>query len=167
MVIISLPFGPLRKFFSWVVALSHRRNLGKAVALLQPVVSRRMGERKRRGDSFEDKPNDGIEWTLDLTSDSDMDPYRVSLEVLHNLFAGSLTPGALITEMIFQAMMDSKLLDDLRIEAQQALEEHGWTDKLFVSLSLQDSFIRELNRVYPSGSSKYPSRASSKITKDN
>lgn len=122
------------------------------MALLQPVVARRMAE--RNDDKFQKQRIDGIQWTLDLTSDEDMDPYQVSLEILHNLFAGSLAPGAMITEMVFQALMDTELLKDLRIEAQQALEECGWTDKLFQKLPLQDSFIRELNRVFPTGSSK-------------
>jgi cytochrome P450 len=121
------------------------------MALLQPVVAQRMAE---RNNEFQKRRIDGIQWTLDLTSDEDMDPYQVSLEILHNLFAGSLAPGAMITEMIFQALMDPKLLKDLRTEAQQALEECGWTDKLFQKLPLQDSFIRELNRVYPIGASK-------------
>lgn len=154
MIMISLPFGPFREFFSWVIALSHRRNLGKAMAILQPVVARRIAERKENAGQ---KQIDGIQWTLDLTGDEDLDPYQVSLEILHNLFAGSLAPGAMITEMIFQALMDPNLLEDLRTEAQKALEECGWTDKLFQKLPLQDSFVRELNRVYPTGSSKHQS----------
>ncbi|KAK9772390.1 putative cytochrome P450 monooxygenase [Seiridium cardinale] len=150
MIIISFPFGPLRKLFSWVITLPHRRNLGKAIALLQPIVARRMVE-KAQG-KLKTKPNDGIEWTLDLTGDVDMDPYRVSLEVLHNLFAGSLAPGAMITEMIFQALTDAKLLEELRTEAKKALDSYGWTEKLLQKLYLQDSFIRELNRIHPTGS---------------
>lgn len=121
--------------------------------VLEPVVVKRVEKRLYEDPSGEE--NDGIKWTLDLTKDEDMNPHRLSLEVLHNLFAGSLAPGALITEMIFQVLMSPKLLHDLRQEAQQALSEHGWTEKLLQDLLLQDSFIRELNRVYPTGSSKY------------
>ncbi|RWA08687.1 hypothetical protein EKO27_g6423 [Xylaria grammica] len=149
-VTISLPLGPLRRLLAPVISLSHRWNMRKAMALLQPVVARRIRDRKRNQLS-NDENNDGIAWTLDLTDEAEMDPQLASLEILHNLFAGSLAPGAMITEMIFQVLMDPKLLDDLHKEATQALEEYGWTDKLFGKLALQDSFIRELNRLYPTG----------------
>ncbi|KAI0902786.1 hypothetical protein F4823DRAFT_569366 [Ustulina deusta] len=59
-----------------------------------------------------------------------------------------------VTEMVFQVLMDPKLLADLRDEVMLALEEHGWTEKLLRKLALQDSFIRELNRLYPTGASE-------------
>ncbi|KAI0549800.1 cytochrome P450 [Xylaria curta] len=149
-VIISLPLGPLRSLFSPLISLSHRWNLWRAMAILQPVVARRIQDRKRDQASGKEE-NDGISWTLDLTDDSEINPQLASLEILHNLFAGSLAPGAMITEMIFQALMDSNLLADLRDEAMTALKEYGWTEKLFGKLYLQDSFIRELNRLYPTG----------------
>ena len=120
--------------------------------MLQPIVARRIQERQR-GEG-KGNHNDGIEWTLDLTDNASMDPHQISLEVLHNLFAGSLAPGAMVTELVFQVLMDPKLLQELRTEALKAIDEHGWTEKLLTSLPLQDSFIRELNRVYPTGSSK-------------
>ncbi len=60
----------------------------------------------------------------------------------------------MITEMVFQVLMDPKLLADLGDEAMLALEEHGWTEKLLRKLALQDSFIRELNRLYPTSASE-------------
>lgn len=153
MIIIHIPFRPLRELFTRLVALSHKRNLRLALEVLQPVVAKRIEKRYYEDQSGEE--NDGIKWTLDLTKDEDMDPHQISLEVLHNLFAGSLAPGALITEMIFQVLMSPQLLHDLRQEAQQAISRHGWTEKLLKDLLLQDSFIRELNRAYPTGSSKY------------
>ncbi|KAI1144992.1 cytochrome P450 [Nemania diffusa] len=147
-IIISLPLGPFRSLLAPIISLSHRWNLQKAMAILQPIVERRI--RNRKQSSWEEE-NDGIAWTLDLTSEGKMDPELASLEILHNLFAGSLAPGAMITEMVFQVLMDLNLLADLRAEATLALEEHGWTEKLFRKLPLQDSFIRELNRLYPTG----------------
>ncbi|KAJ3577059.1 hypothetical protein NPX13_g3508 [Xylaria arbuscula] len=149
-VIISLPLGPLRSLFSPLISLSHRWNLWRVMKILQPVVAGRIQDRKRNQASRKEE-NDGISWTLDLTDDNEINPRLASLEVLHNLFAGSLAPGAMITEMVFQVLMDPKLLADLRDEAVAAVIEHGWTEKLFGKLSLQDSFIRELNRLYPTG----------------
>jgi cytochrome P450 len=151
MITILLPFGPLRAFFARLISLSHRRNLGQAMKMLQPVAEQRIQKRKS-GDS-KSNLNDGIEWTLNLTDEKAMEPYQLSLEILHNLFAGSLAPGAMVTELVFQAMMDPKLLEDLRTEARNATEKYGWTEKLLTNLPLQDSFIRELNRVFPTGSS--------------
>lgn len=153
MIIIHIPFRPLREILTRLAVLSHKRNLGRAMEILKPVVTKRVEKRRYEDSSVDD--NDGIRWTLDLTKDEDMDPHRLSLEVLHNLFAGSLAPGAMITEMVFQVLMSPELLQDLRQEAQQAASDHGWTEKLLQDLLLQDSFIRELNRVYPTGSSQY------------
>ncbi|KAH8773841.1 cytochrome P450 [Diaporthe sp. PMI_573] len=150
MIIIQIPFRPLRSIFTWLAALSHKRNLRLAMEVLEPVVAKRIEKRHYEDPSGDE--NDGIRWTLDLSKDEDMDPHRLSLEVVHNLFAGSLAPGALITEMIFQVLMSPALLNDLRQEAQQAISKHGWTEKLLHDLLLQDSFIRELSRVYPTGS---------------
>ncbi|KAF2690570.1 putative cytochrome P450 monooxygenase [Lentithecium fluviatile CBS 122367] len=149
-ITIAVPFGPFRRLFAKLVAFSHRRNLRKAMQMLQPLVARRIRERED-DESKSNRNNDGIQWTLDLTEATKRDPYQISLEVLHNLFAGSLAPGSMVTELVFQALMDFNLLEQLRNEASQAIELYGWTEKLLANLPLQDSFIRELNRVYPTG----------------
>jgi aspirochlorine biosynthesis cytochrome P450 monooxygenase len=151
LIIVKLPLGALRNLLSWPLSLLHRRKLERCVMMLQPVVERRIRELKA-GFSPSDH-SDAIDWTLSLPiSDSEMSPRLVALEIMHNLWAGSSAPGGLLTEMLFQLLMEPDYLSPLRHEAHAAIAEGGWTEKALNSLPLQDSFIREINRVYPAGS---------------
>ena len=133
MITISLPFGPLRGLFGRLISLSHRRNLKRVMKMLQSIVEQKMRE-IQSGESKKNH-NDGIDWTLRLTDEKDMDAYTISLEVLHNLFAGNLAPGAMLTELIFQAMMDQKLLQDVRNEALRLVEKIWFDGETMVKSS--------------------------------
>jgi hypothetical protein len=58
--------------------------------------------------------------------------------------------------MIFQILLEPQYLEPLRDEASKALKAHGYLEKFFSTLVQQDSFIREINRVYPTSSSEFP-----------
>lgn len=55
----------------------------------------------------------------------------------------------IITQMLFHILDDPSYLEPLRREAEEAIAKHGWSEKIINSLPLQDSFIRENNRMYP------------------
>ena len=55
----------------------------------------------------------------------------------------------IITQMLFHILNDPSYLELLRREAEDAIAKHGWSEKIINSLPLQDSFIREINRMYP------------------
>ena len=76
---------------------------------------------------------------------------RVSKELLHNLWAASTSPGSILTEMLCQILMEPSYLEPQRTEAQAAISG-GWSEKAISSLPLLDSFIREINCLYPTGS---------------
>ncbi|KAL9119449.1 MAG: hypothetical protein Q9187_003996, partial [Circinaria calcarea] len=51
--------------------------------------------------------------------------------------------------MLFLILEDPSYLEPLRREVDDAIAKHGWSEKIINSLPLQDSFIREVNRMYP------------------
>ena len=152
LVIVKLPLGPLRSWLAWPLSFLHRHRLGQSLKILLPVVEKRISERAA-GMNTSDRL-DAIEWTLALSEGEaeDEDPRRLTLELLHNLWAGSSAPGGLVTEMLFQVLMEPDYMIILRNEAQDAVSKYGWSEKTLNSLHLQDSFIREINRLFPTGS---------------
>ena len=153
LIIVQLPLGPLRGLLAWPLSLLHSWKLHRCVNILLPIVKRRMEERVTAHKSAAPRL-DAIEWTLDFSKPGSPDNslQRVTKELLHNLWAGSSAPGGLLTEMVYQILFDPIYLEPLRTEAANALDAHGWSEKTLDSLHLQDSFIREINRLFPTGS---------------
>lgn len=166
LLLSMLPLGPFRRVASQMLSVFHRRNLRKAMQIVLPLVEARFEEfqtrsvRPRRNDWMHREGHgcvDAIEWSLELSKDlhvKDHNPRRIALSLLHNLWAGSAAPGGLVTQMVFQVLLEppSKYLTPLRLEAEKVIGLHGRTDKALSSMPLMDSFIREINRLYPTGS---------------
>ena len=152
LVIAKLPLGPFRSWLAWPLSFLHRRRLEKSLKILLPVVEKRIAERAASMKTSDRL--DAIEWTLALSESEieDEDPRRLALELLHNLWAGSSAPGGLVTEMLFQVLIEPDYLEPLRNEAQDAVSQYGWSEKMLNSLHLLDSFIKEINRLFPTGS---------------
>ena len=147
-----IPFGPLRRLGSWVGSLNHRRNLHKAVQTVLPEVSRWMAE-----EAHDDKKGsrlDAMSWTMELAryAPGEYESYRIALQLLHNLWAGSAAPGGLVTQVVFQILMKPEYLEPLRSESAEVVSRYGWSDQALNNMPLLDSFIREINRLYPTGS---------------
>ncbi|KAI1653942.1 cytochrome P450 [Daldinia decipiens] len=151
LVIINLPLGRFRSFFAWPLSLLHRRRLRSCMDILRPVVRKRLKE--YRG-LHQAKNVDAIQWTLDLLPMDleSLDEDRVLKELLHNLWAASSAPGGMITEIVYQLLSHPEDIKHIREEAIKAMNQHGWCDKMDNSIVLQDSYIRETNRLFPTGS---------------
>jgi cytochrome P450 len=153
-VAVNVPLGPLRNVLSGLFTLPHKWKLQRCAKTLQPLVEARMRSRKLHDYGHANNGlGDGIEWTLKLTNgDSKYDtPERLTHELLHNLWAASSAPGGMMTEIVYQMLTYPEYMQPMRDEAEAAVKEHGWTEKMLASLHLQDSFIREVNRLLPTG----------------
>ncbi|KAK5636070.1 hypothetical protein RRF57_011782 [Xylaria bambusicola] len=146
----------LHNTYDLIFTRFHRRHLYKAMEIILPVVEARFGEFQARASKNEaELPEylDAIEWSLQFTrgNKKEHDPYWITLALLHNIWAGSAAPGGLVTQMLFQVLMEPQHLEPLRLEASRALQAGGYTDKALGNMPLMDSLIREINRVYPTG----------------
>lgn len=153
-----IPLEAFRRIGMWVGSYSHRRKLDMAVAAILPAIEQRLAEiaKHDKNDNMSSLCElNGLAWTIDIArlTPAELTPRRIALHMLHNLWAGSAAPGGLVTQMVFQVLMQPEYLPPLFAEAEQAVSKYGWSEKALNSLHLQDSFIREINRLYPTGSS--------------
>jgi len=162
-VIVTLPLGPFRNLLARPLTLIHKWKLQSCASMLRPVVSQRLERRQLLKEGApQHGPLDAIEWTLDLRGNHPQydSVDWITTELLHNLWAASSAPGGLMTEVVYQLLFEPRYMALLREEAVKAVEEFGWTEKMLAKLNLQDSFIREVNRLYPIGSGSSPSSCS-------
>jgi aspirochlorine biosynthesis cytochrome P450 monooxygenase len=151
---MKIPLGPFRGYSVWLLSFYHRRKLEHSVRMVLPVVHKRLEEEAK---GVKISRFDAIEWTLAFSGPTpqEKEPRRIALELLQNLWAGSSAPGGLVTEMLYELLMGPHHLEPLRAEAEKAIATYGWTDKAITKLYLLDSFIREINRLYPTGSGEH------------
>ncbi len=103
---------------------------------------------------------DGIDWTLKLMKDFPAKPgkplplLQMSHELVHLLGASHTPVGMTLTQMVWQMLARPEYLEPLRKEAEAAVAKVGFTDRIVEHLPLQDSFIREANRLYPTNLGK-------------
>ncbi|KAK4158697.1 cytochrome P450 [Cladorrhinum sp. PSN259] len=150
------PFGrPVRRFIS---CLFHQRVLRQTVDIVLPVVQSRFDNFQAPASTpgnTNNKHLDAIEWTLRLISTTypvEHDPYRITLTLLQNLWASNAGPAEILTQMIFQILLDPVYLPPLRSEIESAFTTThggGFTEKALNKMPLLDSFLREINRLYP------------------
>lgn len=153
-ILSTIPLGPLRRWMSWLGSFQHRRNLRKAMDLVVPVVQKRLRDMAEHPDS--PRPADATQWTIELAGPEPKErtPERIAHQILQNLWAGSGAPGGMLTQLVYQVLWQPQYLEPMREEIRQAVEEHGWTDKMLNNIPKVDSFLRETNRLHPSGVGK-------------
>lgn len=113
----------------------------------------RMEEMKNNNDR---KPEtDAIEWTINLLPDRPAREqgspplWRLSHQLIHLLGASYTPTGFAVTQMIWKVLAYPEYLEPLRKEADEAVAQFGLSSKIVNALPLQDSFIRECNRLHP------------------
>ena len=151
-----LPMGPFRKQLSYLGSWVHRRHLRRVVEQLQPIVEKRMAERRQSKDALS-QHKDAVQWTIEVSQaypPKENNASTITMQVLHNLWAGSTAPGGLCTQMLFQMLFEPEYIPQLRDEISKAIDKYGWQEKAFQNMPLLDSFIREINRIYQVQSSK-------------
>jgi cytochrome P450 len=161
LIIVKLPLGPLRDLLAYPLTLPHKWKLQRCFKMLRPIVAERVQRRRllQAKEGNEDEKTDAIEWTLDLAlspPDAHYDSVDfITEELLHNLWAASSAPGGLMTQIVFSLLHEPKYIAPIREEAEKAVAQYGWGEKLLGNLPFQDSFIREVNRLFPTGSGTY------------
>nr|AFK23384.1 cytochrome P450 monooxygenase [Cordyceps militaris] len=146
----GVSLGPFRKFVYWLGAMSHRRDLNKAVAHLLPILE----SRRIQAAQQDEKPNhvDSIQWNLDSmpASPKEATLKRHAQRILHLAFAATGTVTILLTHMIYNVLMHPEYLQPLRDEIELAVSQNGgWTEKALNDMWKLDSFIKETLRVDP------------------
>ncbi|GAW14656.1 hypothetical protein ANO14919_040590 [Xylariales sp. No.14919] len=149
LVISQLPLGPFRGAIGWLIALYHRLMLFRILRVVEPVVAKRMSE--ARASEMAPRYDDSIEWAIKLNEPPQRDSRTISLEMLHILEAAAGAPGAMMSEMIYQLLVEPHYFQPLRDEIREARKSALGQDEVLQKLHMMDSFIMETNRMYPVG----------------
>ena len=65
------------------------------------------------------------------------------------MWAGAQSPSMTLANMLVQVLETPAHGEALREEANAAIRSHGWSDAMLNHMPLMDSFIREVQRLYP------------------
>jgi cytochrome P450 len=149
LITAELPLGPFRPLVGWMLAQYHRITLYRLMKITEPVVAKRMHSGKTSPEQ-----NDSIEWAIKLNSDDKRDSRVVSLEMLHILEAAGGAPGAMMSEMMYQMLIEPSWFSVLQDEIKKVIKADSPLATQLDSLPLMDSFIMETNRMYPVGGGK-------------
>lgn len=154
LIISQLPFGPFRPFFGWLIAQYHRWTLYRMLKMTEPVIAKRMAD--ARNEKSVPRYDDSIEWAIKLDDPPERDSRTITLEMLHILEAAAGAPGAMMSEMIYQLLVEPHYIQTLIEEIEAAKESSADLNEAMQKLVLMDSFIMETNRMYPVGGGMIP-----------
>ncbi|KAF2279249.1 cytochrome P450 monooxygenase-like protein [Westerdykella ornata] len=142
--------GPIRDRLVYVASYLHRRKLNRLLDMVAPVVQKRIEERRGA------KPIvdvDAIDWNIELADGNpkEFNARRIANQLIHNLFAGTGAPASVVTQILFQLLMEPEYLEPLQQEVTSAFETYGKTEKALNNMPLMESFIMEILRLQPPG----------------
>lgn len=127
-----------------------RRTFRRAEHIMGETINYHLRQSEMAGSEWQDgKPDDYLQWSIDLNEPLLRDVPALSAQILHVNFAAVHTTAASFTFALYQlAAHQQKYQEPLRREAQAALAAHGWTRSAMDALHLADSFLREALRFH-------------------
>ncbi|KAI0080996.1 cytochrome P450 [Panus rudis PR-1116 ss-1] len=129
-----------------------RRSVKVTLALLQPTIDERMNKAKELGDDWNDKPNDLLQWVIDLALEKGKSMETVAAMILSTNFAAIHTSSNSFTHAIYWLAACPEYMKPLREEVEAVVKEEGWTKAALQKMKKLDSFMRESLRVSGLGS---------------
>lgn len=148
---LFLPLGPLRHYLAGPISYFQRVRQRRVLSIVAAEFQERLN-----GAGSGKTHIDGIEWTIKMLKEFPGKPgeplplFQMSHELVHILGAAHTPVGMTLTQMVWQMLVQPEYLHALRKEAEEAVAKVGFTDRIVEYLPLQDSYIREANRLYPS-----------------
>lgn len=133
------------------------KTLGRFRSFLVPVIKERlakMEEHERKNTIYEwenVKPNDSIQWVLDITPVNKRDPEMILFRMLHILIAAVHTSNVTYLDCVYELAARPELHDELRAEIEDVFESEGyeWRKQGLTKMIKLDSFMRETVRFNP------------------
>ncbi|KAI0640042.1 cytochrome P450 [Trametes polyzona] len=123
-----------------------RSNLRKAISRLKPVIDARRGEMEKYGDDWAGKPNDLLQWIMDVAQSKDCSDQAIVSRIMLVCFASIHTSSDSFTQAIYHLAERPEYLGPLREEIESILSEEGWTKNAMDKMRKLDSFLRESQR---------------------
>lgn len=161
-VMLNMPVsGSLRDFLAWPLNKYHQRfRQQRVINMIMRVAAKRL--EMKESWPRDDSEFDVIQCSLNRLEEFPFDEHAdrtplqtLSHEILHLIWAAGQSPAMVATTFIFKLLEEPSYIAPLREESQEAFKQHGSTDAVLKNLPKLDSFIREVNRLYPSFSRKF------------
>ncbi|KAI5921045.1 cytochrome P450 [Camillea tinctor] len=133
--------------------LPSRRQLLKSMkglhGFLEPLIEERREQERRRGDAYE-KPNDVMQWMMDLANEDESSPDNLANRFVYTILGSVQTVVEVIMNCVYELCVRPEYIEPLREEMRLALKENnGWGKRTAGKLLKTDSFIKEISRHYP------------------
>ncbi|KAF7365863.1 hypothetical protein MVEN_00460800 [Mycena venus] len=123
----------------------------RALNFLGPLLEERLAKERELGPDWDGKPNDLISWLLELAEGEQRTPLDLVLRILGTNMAAIHTSSMAFTHAIFDLTMHPEHLLPMREEAERVVREEGWTKAALNNMIKIDSFLRESQRLNPTG----------------
>ncbi|KAI0388401.1 cytochrome P450 [Xylariaceae sp. FL0594] len=152
-ILLWVPWNSLRAILAPVLSFLQRSRQRRVLGMVASVMKKRHEAKTTTTSVTSEARTDCIEWTLRFEDQFPLskteDPFwQMSHELIHLLGAAHAPTGMILTQMFWHLFGNPQYLEPLREEAERAIGEFGMTTKIVNHLPLQDSFIRETNRMY-------------------
>ncbi|KAI0336591.1 cytochrome P450 [Cubamyces sp. BRFM 1775] len=123
-----------------------RRTVRKSVPILKPFIDERKAMMAKWGDAWQDKPNDLLQWILDVAVPAGETHHDIAGRLMIINLASIHTTSTTITIALFLLAQNPEFIEPLRTEIESLIEEDGWTRASFAKMWRVDSFLKEILR---------------------
>ncbi|CAL1694068.1 unnamed protein product [Somion occarium] len=137
---------PLKPMVGFFVNESRRGvRLGKT--FLGPTIQERLDKMREFGDDWLSKPDDMLQWTIDLATSKGKSIDSIVQYILLINFAAIHTSSNTFTHALYHLAANPEYIQPLREEVDAVIKEEGWTKAAMQKLRKLDSFMRESQRM--------------------
>lgn len=150
MVFSNIPHQGIRDFLSGpLTAYVHRQKAWMVKRICEIIEKKNDSSNSTSDQPKPDLLSLAVEYLHQTGTQSEQYPMEMlAEELIHASEAGVSGTVCFIVQMMYQVLANPEYLEPLRQEADQGIAKFGWNDALLNSLPLQDSFLREVNRVH-------------------
>ncbi|KAI1791206.1 cytochrome P450 [Ganoderma leucocontextum] len=125
-----------------------RKAVRRTVPLFTPVLKERRANMKEYGEAWSDKPNDGLQWVLDIAVPKGYNDMSI-VERLLFINSGAIhTTSNSLTHALYDLASMPEHIEPLREEVEPIIVAEGWTKNAITRMSKLDSFLKESTRIH-------------------
>ncbi|KAK7688640.1 hypothetical protein QCA50_008178 [Cerrena zonata] len=124
-----------------------RRGNLEAKKYLGPLIEQRLNDMKRSGNVWSEKPDDMLQWFIDLAVSKGKGIDDIVGYMMLVNFASIHTSSTSFTHALYHLAAHPEYMHPLREEVDAAINAEGWTKTAMQRMKKVDSFIRESLRL--------------------
>ncbi|TEB33836.1 cytochrome P450 [Coprinellus micaceus] len=133
---------------------------------LAPIILERL-EKAKDGNDWEGKPNDLVQWLIDLAPPQHRNVTDITVKVMLINFAAIHTTSLTLANALFDLAARQEYIQPLRDEMQEVVGTHGWTKDGMGRMRKLDSFLKESSRLSGVGAMSLGRKATKDFTFSN